>query len=209
MAKFLQEYSYWNMHPFLFHIFKDYSKINDTILDVGSWSWGWGKRLLDDWYKDIYLIDWFLEPDITFKNFIKSDFTKELPYQDGQFDIITNIEVIEHVENQYLLIKEMLRCLKKWWYIMLSTPNIDTLVWKILFFMSWNLIWFLKKDGVFNEFPMHINAFYLPSILAYFDGKIELVETRYSIWKFPFTWWEIPIKNKYFWNTVVYIFKKI
>jgi SAM-dependent methyltransferase len=208
MAKFLQEYSYGNMHPFLYDIFIKYSKINDKILDVWSGSWVWGKRLIDNWYKDIYLIDWFLEPDVVFENFIKSDFTKKLPYEDDSFDFMTNLEVIEHVENQYLLINEMLRCLKNWGYFMISTPNINTLIWKILFFFTWNLIGFLKKDWIFQDFPAHINSFYLPSILAYYNDKIELVETFYSIWKFPFTGWEIPIKNRYFWNTVVYIFKK-
>ena len=136
MAVFLQEYSYWNMHPFLFDIFSKYSIKSNKILDVWSGSWVWWKRLLDNWYKNIYLIDWFLEPDIQFDNFVKSDFTKELPYKDWEFDFTTNLEVIEHVENKFLLLNEMLRCTKKWWYIMISTPNINTLVWKILFFVS-------------------------------------------------------------------------
>ncbi len=209
MAEFLQEYSYWNMHPFLFDIFKKYSKIDDKILDVWSGSGAWWKRLLDNGYKNIHLIDGFLTPDIEFDNFIKSDFTKALPYKDEEFDFVTNLEVIEHVENQYLLLNEILRCTKKWWYIMISTPNINTIIGKILFFLTWNLIGFLKSDWIFHEFPAHINPFYLPSILAYYDWKIELIKTYYSVWKVPFLWWELPFKNKYFWNTVVYIIKKI
>lgn len=209
MAQLLQEYSYGNMHPFLFGIFSKHAKKSDKILDVGSGSWAWGKRLLDNWYTDIHLIDGFLNPDIHFDNFVKSDFTKELPYNDSEFDFMTNLEVIEHVENPFLLIKEMLRSTKTGWYIMISTPNINTIIGKILFLLSGNLIWFLKRDGIFQDFPAHISPFYLPSVLAYFDGKIELVKIQYSVWKFPFTGWEIPLRNRYFGNTVVYIFKKV
>lgn len=209
MARFLTEYTHGNVHKLLFRIFQKYAKKEDKILDVGSWSGVWWKRLIDNGYKNIYLIDGFLEPDIPFEHFIKSDFTKELPYQDEEFDIITNIEVIEHVENQFLFIKEMLRCIKKDGYLCISTPNINTILWKLLFMFSWNLFGFLKCDGIFENFPGHINPFYLPSILAYFDGKIQIEKIYYSNGRVPFLWREIPFKNRYIGNTVIYMIKKL
>lgn len=208
MPKFLQEYSYWNMHPFLFSLFQKYISKDKKILDVWSWSGAWWKRLLDNDYQDIYLIDGFLDPDIPFDNFIKSDFTKNLPYEDSFFDAISCLEVIEHVENRYLLINEMLRVLKKDGIIMISTPNIDTIVGKIFFFLTGNLIGFTKKDGIFDTFPAHINPFYFPSVLAYYQDKIELVWIYYSVWKVPFFGWNIPFHNRYFWNTSIYILRK-
>jgi len=69
----------------------------------------------------------------------------------------------------------MLRVLKKDGIVMISTPNIDTIVGKIFFFLTGNLIGFTKKDGIFDTFPAHINPFYFPSVLAYYQDKIELV----------------------------------
>jgi ubiquinone/menaquinone biosynthesis C-methylase UbiE len=134
----------------------------------------------------VFLIDGFLEPDIPFEHFTKSDFTEKLPYEDDCFAAVSCLEVIEHVENRYLLMNEMLRVLKKEGVMIISTPNIDTLVGKIFFFFTGNLIGFTKRDGLFETFPAHINPFYLPSVLAYYDGKISLTKIYYSVWKIPF-----------------------
>ncbi len=50
--------------------------------------------------------------------------TKELPYKNSMFDIVTATEVIEHLENFRATLREIYRVLKPGGVFVLSTPNI-------------------------------------------------------------------------------------
>ena len=49
---------------------------------------------------------------------------KRLPYHDEQFDLVTATEVIEHLENQRLFLRDINRVLKPGGICVLSTPNV-------------------------------------------------------------------------------------
>ena len=53
----------------------------------------------------------------------QTDFNNTLPFKDGFFDLVSCLEVIEHIENAENLIDEMRRVLKKKGYLLISTPN--------------------------------------------------------------------------------------
>lgn len=55
-----------------------------------------------------------------------------LPFIDNSFDIITCFDVLEHLENPIIAIKEINRCLKEQGLFVMSTPNIysNGLKWK-------------------------------------------------------------------------------
>ncbi len=50
--------------------------------------------------------------------------TDSLPYQDGQFDLVTATEIIEHLENPRRFLRDINRVLKPGGVCVLSTPNI-------------------------------------------------------------------------------------
>ncbi len=56
-------------------------------------------------------------------NFVVCDIMQELPFSKAQFDYVFCLEVIEHVENPSLLIREIRRILKDKGMLILSTPN--------------------------------------------------------------------------------------
>lgn len=53
---------------------------------------------------------------------IEGDATN-IPFEDNSFDIVINQEVIEHIENQELLLRECRRILKSGGHLILTTPN--------------------------------------------------------------------------------------
>lgn len=61
------------------------------------------------------------EADITFKTV---DIDSGLPYEDGYFDAITCLSVLEHIYDPYFIISEVHRVLRKGGVFILEVPNI-------------------------------------------------------------------------------------
>jgi len=105
--------------------------------------------------------------------------TGYLPYQDGSFDTITSLEVIEHVLNPKQLLEEFHRLLRPKRQLILSTPNIryfknlgkllltgrfphtttDTFLWgggHLHYFTRKDLTFLLQEAG-FEEITFHMS----------------------------------------------------
>ena len=52
------------------------------------------------------------------------DINRELPYEDENFDVVHANQVIEHLHNTDILVKEAYRVLKTGGYLVISTPNL-------------------------------------------------------------------------------------
>jgi len=64
-----------------------------------------------------------------------------LPFPDNAFDLVTITEVVEHLENYHVIIREIYRVLKKNGQIIITTPNILNMKSRINFLKSgfWTL----------------------------------------------------------------------
>lgn len=59
--------------------------------------------------------------------YVKADMAQRLPFEDSSFDYIVSIEGIEHIENQFLFLRECYRILKPGGQLYLTTPNASSL----------------------------------------------------------------------------------
>ncbi len=118
----------------VFNIIKQYTKAGINL----------SKKYIDLGCKDGYLLDKARELDYDVYgidisdnivkvlseqgfNMKKHDLGKSLPYHDYYFDIVTCLQVIEHLTNPEHLVKEMYRILKPGGILILSTPNLASL----------------------------------------------------------------------------------
>lgn len=64
------------------------------------------------------------------------DLLKGLPYPDGTFDVVTLVEVIEHLENHRAALSELARVLKPGGILILTTPNVMRIKSRLHFFLT-------------------------------------------------------------------------
>jgi 2-polyprenyl-3-methyl-5-hydroxy-6-metoxy-1,4-benzoquinol methylase len=77
------------------------------------------------------------------------DLNRRFPIEDSQFDFISCIEGIEHLEDQFAFVRECCRVLKPGGRLVLSTPNILNLASRLKFLFS----------GFYSLVPRPINEF--------------------------------------------------
>lgn len=79
--------------------------------------------------------------------FISCDLNKDFANEfEGQFDGITGIEIIEHLENPRHFLRQCHRALKPGGQLLLTTPNIDSAVSKAMFLRTGQFLWFSDRD---------------------------------------------------------------
>lgn len=104
-----------------------------------------------------------------------------LPFAEGSCDVATCIEVIEHVENQFALVRELTRIVKPGGRVIVTTPNILSLPSRLQWFATGFADMFPPED-VKPDFPgmghVHpIGAWYL----AYIFMRAGLSEVTFHI----------------------------
>ena len=115
-------------HKFYFSFSKDFLK-NKKVLDLGSWT-GPYTTLIYNLAEEITAVD--IEEkalEVLKKNLPKVRIVKayshKLPFSNGEFDVVTFWDVIEHIPLGYepATLKEINRVLKKNGYLFLATVN--------------------------------------------------------------------------------------
>lgn len=209
------EITHKGLHSKVLKAFKDVipspEKYSWNILDIGCWNWHFLHELLLLWYKNLNWCDWFLENKKIeeFANFKQCNLNEELPYKDASFDCVILTEVIEHLEYPNLLLNEIHRILKPNWILILSTPNIFSLVSRLLFLFNWELLSFRKCDSKFTSFPGHISPFFPHIFSEIFKNKFKIKKKNYSNFIIPFFGIKTPIHNRLFSICVILTIEKI
>lgn len=109
-----------------------------NILDIGCWN----REFLDLFPAKIekYGIDIVEREFDSSIHFTKADISKEIPFPDSFFSVAVAGEVIEHLFDPLVFLKETWRVLESGGQLVLTTPNLC--FWR-------NIIQILKKDAIF------------------------------------------------------------
>lgn len=172
-------------------LFKKYAppSANKRVLDVGTMHGRFLQWFQDEGYEEVHGVDFVDMNKYGDKNrytFHALDMNFEkLPYPDGYFDAISSWGLFEHMDNPYFLMRECHRVLKKDGILIVSWPNIENIISRLV----------LLKNGDLRQYEKHNNhiAVFSKGIFAktfgrYFDvvlktflpGTISL--PPYKIW---------------------------
>jgi SAM-dependent methyltransferase len=152
---------------------------NAAVLDVGCGTGAWLARLSQAGYSNLHGVDHdlsgFRQPDIPAQ---QVDLSVDIaPFGDRRFDLITAIEVIEHLENPGSIFRLAERHLTDAGCLLLTTPNIHSLISRLRHLVTGQLGQFDGKGD-----PTHIT----PVLLL----GVERIAVRHGLridrrWGYP------------------------
>lgn len=145
------------LHSFAFHLFNKYVPPNSTVLDLGSGEGAWAKRLHDASYK-VTACDVEVRSgcgDFPFP-YRKADLNANFSdnFLKNEYDAISFIEVIEHLENPRHSFRQIASLLKSRGLVLVSTPNASGLYSRVRFFFTGQMAMF--TDAAYGVGPGHI-----------------------------------------------------
>lgn len=141
------------------------------ILDVGAGQGYFCRRLKDLGYP-VEACDLVPEnfkcPDIPF---IKADLNRTIPVPDNQYDCVVSIEVIEHLENHFQFMRELIRVTRPGGQIIITTPNVNSFPsrWHYFLYGYTDCAPFPVDPTRDEYFLEHINPISVPELLFLFE----------------------------------------
>lgn len=142
-----------------------------SVLDVGAGQEYFSRKLAEDGFT-VEACDFdrdnFLCPEIPFRD---ADLNRELPYKDDTFDCVVSVEVVEHIENHFTYMSEIVRVTKPGGTIVITTPNVLSLSsrWH-LFLYGYNDCAPIPLNPCMKDYFMqHINPISLPELMFHIE----------------------------------------
>lgn len=149
------------LHDRVFDLVNEHYPNRSRIADLAAGQGAFSIRLRDlgheitaiDGYSDAWKV-----PDIELKiQNLDSEFAADLVADDNKYDAVVAIEIIEHLENPFRFARECAKLLKPGGLLFLTTPNVESVYSRIIFFYTGRLNSFGSYETVR---PAHITPIF-------------------------------------------------
>lgn len=149
------------------------------VLDIGCGTGAWLERLATAGFRCLHGID------LDAEQFQASGATcskgnldlEEIDLGEQKYELISAIELVEHLENPGRLFQLVSKCLDAKGYFLLTTPNIHSLRCRLKFFLTGRLASFDEKGDPTHIYPVLLTS--LQRLLPRYS--LEIVES----WSYP------------------------
>ena len=147
------------------------------VLDMAAGSGAFARRIRELGFS-VEACDLFPEqfrvPEIPVKF---ADLSERLPYDDGSFDVLSCLEGIEHLEDQFAFIRECWRVLRPGGRFLLSTPNILGLASRWRYFWTGFFPLATKPMNEHRKAPIHDHI----HLITYYELRYILRTTGFTV----------------------------
>jgi SAM-dependent methyltransferase len=173
--KALRERAYPGLHAEILERFIEYIKTPCSVLDLACGTGAWLARLQSHGFHDVVGMDrgkedFGLDPSL----FIHTDLDGAFSKAAGRtFDVITGMEIIEHLESPTGFLREARKLINPGGYMFVTTPNVECTQGRLRFLLRGQLRAF-EVDGTGD--PTHISPLVstlLPRLTARSGWKIQ------------------------------------
>lgn len=170
------------------------------ILDLGSGKGGLVKLLHDNGFKVV-------ASDVDIKQFkvkgvkiLKLNLNKKYIVPE-KYDLITCSEVIEHLENPTKLLVDVYNLLEEKAIFILTTPNNENWFSRLYFL-------FTGKLPMMTPHPKHISPIFTWQLNKLIDGLFKIESIHFNRSVIPLLHINIPIKNLFFGQNLIFVLRK-
>jgi 2-polyprenyl-3-methyl-5-hydroxy-6-metoxy-1,4-benzoquinol methylase len=147
------------------------------VLDMAAGSGAVARRLLELGFT-VEACDLFPEqfgvPEVPVRF---ADLSERLPYDDGSFDVLSCLEGVEHLEDQFAFIRECWRVLRPAGRLLLSTPNILGLASRWRYFWTGFFPLATKPMNEHRKAPIHDHI----HLITYYELRYILRTTGFQV----------------------------
>lgn len=172
------EFASEGLHSSSFEIFRRYVPAGARVLDLGSGAGAWAQRLYDASY-DVTACDLEVPSKAFPFPFCKLDLQQNFSerFAQADFDAVSLIEVIEHVENPRHVVRQVRPLLKQGGVMLLTTPNASGLYSRVRFFFTGQMSMFTDEAYVASGHITPLTAWQLEKIFA--ENDMPVLERRF------------------------------
>lgn len=157
------------------HLLKTYHQMDGKLLDFGAGKGAFLKSLSSDFKYEMHAID-LMRSEVDSVTWHVHDLNQPFPLADFDFDVVTAIEVIEHLENPRGMIRDLWSSLKPGGRVVVTTPNNESYRALLSYTLRGHFVAFTD-----SSYPAHITA------LNRLDLKRILQETGFKNIEFSYT----------------------
>lgn len=142
---------------------------NSFLLDIGAGGGAIGKELKDRKFENLYAV----EVDPLSREHIRQNYKMVAEdistYSDKKFDLVLLLDVLEHIVNPQIILREVFKILNSGGHVLISLPNVAH--WSVRFpllFGSFNY----KERGILDR--THVNFYTRQSALKFLQSFSEI-----------------------------------